>query len=136
VRSGVFEKILNELPFRSAAVSREESVVSLPAESRFLAGTTGFGMTTGTLCAIAPSPNLPLSLTWPCRPPTILELHDRPNHFALPDCRKARRRWNGRLSGDAAKARIAYQDFFTVRKDADPDISILKEARAEYAKLN
>ncbi len=40
------------------------------------------------------------------------------------------------LSGDSAKARIAYQDFFTVWKDADPDIPILKEARAEYAKLN
>ena len=40
------------------------------------------------------------------------------------------------LSGDSAKARIAYQDFFTVWKDADLDIPILKEARAEYAKLN
>jgi serine/threonine protein kinase/tetratricopeptide (TPR) repeat protein len=40
------------------------------------------------------------------------------------------------LSGDTAKARIAYQDFFTVWKDADQDIPILKEARAEYAKLN
>ena len=40
------------------------------------------------------------------------------------------------LSGDSAKARIAYQDFFTKWKDADPDIPILKEARAEYAKLN
>ena len=39
------------------------------------------------------------------------------------------------LSGNSAKARIAYQDFFTVWKDADPDIPILKEARAEYAKL-
>jgi serine/threonine protein kinase/Tfp pilus assembly protein PilF len=37
--------------------------------------------------------------------------------------------------GDAAKARSAYQDFFTLWKDADPDISILKEAKAEYAKL-
>jgi hypothetical protein len=27
------------------------------------------------------------------------------------------------------------QDFFAPRKDADPDISILKEAKAEYAKL-
>jgi len=27
------------------------------------------------------------------------------------------------------------QDFFAPRKDADPDIPILKEARAEYAKL-
>ena len=39
------------------------------------------------------------------------------------------------LSGDAAKARTAYQDFFALWKDADPDIPILKEAKAEYAKL-
>ena len=39
------------------------------------------------------------------------------------------------LSGDTAKARTAYQDFFTLWKDADPDIPILKEAKAEYAKL-
>jgi eukaryotic-like serine/threonine-protein kinase len=39
------------------------------------------------------------------------------------------------LQGDRAKARAAYQDFFALWKDADPDIPILKEARAEYAKL-
>jgi len=39
------------------------------------------------------------------------------------------------LSGDTAKARAAYQEFFTLWKDADPDIPILKEAKAEYAKL-
>jgi hypothetical protein len=39
------------------------------------------------------------------------------------------------ISGDAAKARTAYQDFFALWKDADPDIPILKEAKAEYAKL-
>jgi tetratricopeptide (TPR) repeat protein len=39
------------------------------------------------------------------------------------------------FSGDSAKARSAYQDFFNVWKDADPDVPILKEARAEYAKL-
>jgi tetratricopeptide (TPR) repeat protein len=39
------------------------------------------------------------------------------------------------LSGDTAKARSAYQDFLTLWKDADPDIPILKEAKAEYAKL-
>ena len=38
-------------------------------------------------------------------------------------------------SGDTAKAKRAYQDFFTLWKDADPDIPILKEAKAEYAKL-
>jgi cytochrome c-type biogenesis protein CcmH/NrfG len=39
------------------------------------------------------------------------------------------------LQGDAAKATAAYQDFLTLWKDADPDIPILKEATAEYAKL-
>jgi len=39
------------------------------------------------------------------------------------------------LKGDTAKARAAYQDFLTLWKDADPDIPILKEAKAEYAKL-
>ena len=40
------------------------------------------------------------------------------------------------LQQDAlAKARAAYQDFLTLWKDADPDIPILKEAKAEYAKL-
>jgi len=39
------------------------------------------------------------------------------------------------LSGDKAKAREAYQDFFALWKDADPDVPILKEAKAEYGKL-
>jgi tetratricopeptide (TPR) repeat protein len=39
------------------------------------------------------------------------------------------------LQRDTAKARSAYQDFFALWKDADPDIPILKQAKAEYAKL-
>jgi cytochrome c-type biogenesis protein CcmH/NrfG len=39
------------------------------------------------------------------------------------------------LQGDTAKARAAYQDFLTLWKDADPDIPILKQAKAEYANL-
>jgi ATP/maltotriose-dependent transcriptional regulator MalT len=39
------------------------------------------------------------------------------------------------MEGDPAKARAAYQDFLALWKDADPDIPILKEAKAEYAKL-
>jgi eukaryotic-like serine/threonine-protein kinase len=39
------------------------------------------------------------------------------------------------LSGDTAKANSAYQDFFALWKDADPDIPVLKQAKAEYAKL-
>jgi serine/threonine protein kinase/tetratricopeptide (TPR) repeat protein len=39
------------------------------------------------------------------------------------------------LQGNTVKARAAYQDFLTLWKDADPDIPILKEAKAEYAKL-
>jgi hypothetical protein len=38
-------------------------------------------------------------------------------------------------SGDSAGARTAYQDFFALWKDADPNIPILKEAKAEYEKL-
>jgi serine/threonine protein kinase len=39
------------------------------------------------------------------------------------------------MAGDNAKAKTAYQDFFNLWKDADRDIPILKEAKAEYAKL-
>jgi len=39
------------------------------------------------------------------------------------------------LTGDTAKALAAYKDFFDVWKDADPDIPILKEAKAEYSRL-
>jgi eukaryotic-like serine/threonine-protein kinase len=39
------------------------------------------------------------------------------------------------FQGDTAKARIAYQDFLALWKDADPDIPILMQAKAEYAKL-
>ena len=39
------------------------------------------------------------------------------------------------LSGDKTRAKSAYQDFLTIWKDADPDIPMLKQARAEYAKL-
>jgi tetratricopeptide (TPR) repeat protein len=42
-----------------------------------------------------------------------------------------------RADADAARVRAlaAYKDFLTLWKDADPDISILKQAKAEYAKL-
>jgi serine/threonine protein kinase len=36
---------------------------------------------------------------------------------------------------DKGKARTSYQDFFGLWKDADPDVPLLKEAKAEYAKL-
>jgi tetratricopeptide (TPR) repeat protein len=39
------------------------------------------------------------------------------------------------LSGDVPKSRRAYQDFLALWKDADPDVPILIEAKAEYAKL-
>jgi eukaryotic-like serine/threonine-protein kinase len=39
------------------------------------------------------------------------------------------------LQGDTAKARKEYQDFLALWKDADPDIPILVQAKAEYAKL-
>jgi eukaryotic-like serine/threonine-protein kinase len=33
------------------------------------------------------------------------------------------------------KARTAYQDFLTLWKDADPDVPIYEQAKAEYAKI-
>jgi serine/threonine protein kinase/tetratricopeptide (TPR) repeat protein len=39
------------------------------------------------------------------------------------------------LEGDTAKARVAYQNFFALWKDADPGLPLLTQAKAEYAKL-
>jgi hypothetical protein len=39
------------------------------------------------------------------------------------------------MAGDTAKAKTAYQDFLGIWKDADADVPILKQAKAEYAKL-
>jgi len=39
------------------------------------------------------------------------------------------------LSGDKTKAKSAFQDFFTMWKDADPDIPIFKQVKAEYTKV-
>ena len=39
------------------------------------------------------------------------------------------------LQGDTVKAKTAYEDFLVLWKDADPDIPIYKQAKAEYAKL-
>jgi len=41
----------------------------------------------------------------------------------------------GELAGDAASSRKAYQDFFAIWKDADPDAPQLVQAKAENAKL-
>ena len=40
------------------------------------------------------------------------------------------------LAGDTAGARSAYQDLFVIWKDADPDLSALKQAKDEYARLH
>ena len=40
------------------------------------------------------------------------------------------------MMGDKEAARKSYQDFLTLWKDADPDIPIYRQAKAEYAKLN
>jgi serine/threonine protein kinase/tetratricopeptide (TPR) repeat protein len=39
------------------------------------------------------------------------------------------------LAGDTAKSRRAYQDFLALWKDADPDVPVLVQAKAEYAKV-
>jgi hypothetical protein len=40
-----------------------------------------------------------------------------------------------KLEGDIQRSRKAYEDFLALWKDADTDIPILKEAKAEYEKL-
>jgi len=39
------------------------------------------------------------------------------------------------MAGDRAKARAAYEDFLTLWKDADPNVPLLAQARAELARL-
>ena len=39
------------------------------------------------------------------------------------------------LSGDTVKAKSVYSDLFTLWKDADPDLPVLREARSEHARL-
>jgi hypothetical protein len=39
------------------------------------------------------------------------------------------------MTGDTAKAKAAYADFLALWKDADPDIPVYRQAKAEYAKL-
>jgi hypothetical protein len=39
------------------------------------------------------------------------------------------------LQSETAKAKAAYQDFLTLWKDADSDIPVLKQAKAEYGRL-
>jgi len=38
-------------------------------------------------------------------------------------------------AGDQSGARAGYQEFLVLWKDADPDVPLLAQARAEYAKL-
>jgi hypothetical protein len=40
------------------------------------------------------------------------------------------------LAGDRTKTKAAYNSFFTLWKEADPDIPVLKQAQADYANLN
>ena len=39
------------------------------------------------------------------------------------------------LAGDKDKSRTAYQNLLALWKDADPDVPIVKDTKAEYAKL-
>lgn len=61
--------------------------------------------------------------------------HRRRYHRAIDEkhARRTSRAYTQR--NDIVKARIAYQDFLTLWKDADPDIPIYQQAKAEYAKL-
>src|SRR5437016_405040 len=48
---------------------------------------------------------------------------------------RARQTERGKPVTEGTEARASYSDFFALWKDADPDIPILREAKAEYTKL-
>jgi hypothetical protein len=58
-------------------------------------------------------------------------------HLGVARAKAVQSRTSQGADADAARTRAlaAYKDFLTLWKDADPDIPILKEAKAEYAKL-
>jgi eukaryotic-like serine/threonine-protein kinase len=58
-------------------------------------------------------------------------------HLGVARANALQSRTSQKADADAARARAlaAYEDFLTLWKDADPEIPILKEAKAEYAKL-
>jgi eukaryotic-like serine/threonine-protein kinase len=58
-------------------------------------------------------------------------------HLGLGRANAMQARTDQGVAADAARSRafVAYDDFFSLWKDADPDIPILKQAKAEYAKL-
>jgi cytochrome c-type biogenesis protein CcmH/NrfG len=58
-------------------------------------------------------------------------------HF-LPECIARWRLGLARayvLQGDQPKARAAYEEFLKLWKEADPDVPVLRQAKAEYAKF-
>jgi eukaryotic-like serine/threonine-protein kinase len=59
------------------------------------------------------------------------------SHLGVARANALQARTSQRADADAARVRAlaAYKDFLTLWKDADPDIPILKEAKAEYARL-
>jgi hypothetical protein len=66
------------------------------------------------------------------------DLEDRADSYSISLLRSLSKLGMGRAyaaEGDNAKARTAYQDFFASLKEPDPDIPILQQAKAEYAKL-
>jgi tetratricopeptide (TPR) repeat protein len=63
---------------------------------------------------------------------TGLSAMSTPEHLPLARLGLARAQ---AAAGDTTASRKSYQDFLAIWKDADPDIPLLHEARAEYAKL-
>jgi Flp pilus assembly protein TadD len=53
-------------------------------------------------------------------------------YYSISDLGLAR---GSEIASDVVSARKAFQDFLTLWKEADPDIPLLKQAKAEYAKL-
>jgi eukaryotic-like serine/threonine-protein kinase len=43
--------------------------------------------------------------------------------------------WAQKMMGDEASGRRRYEDFLALWKDADPDVPIYQQAKAQYAKV-
>jgi tetratricopeptide (TPR) repeat protein len=69
-------------------------------------------------------------LVWNCWTGALAHLG-----VARANAQQAKASQGAESDGARVRALAAYKDFFTLWKDADPDVPILKQAKAEYAKL-
>jgi hypothetical protein len=119
----------NPLPLSSWGLF--SSSPTFPASTRLCAFRSTLGSRTGLDAAIEFQKILDHSgIVWNCWTGALA-------HLGLARANALQAKTSQGADADAARVRAlaAYKDFLTLWKDADPDIPVLKEAKAEYAKL-